>query len=326
MSIKNEAFKLCNTIWNSANREELQQVVNKLKSSTRGHPNLLSPTPILGLLLYDQHALKAFEGKSAVEELAGWDERELKLLFGMHNRVRLFNAQCLKPLMPRLAEAVEAINPYKEYPQKLSTEGFEELIFSDDDADRVAQSFHSHPAFDVALSTLSSIRERFDYVNALTQLDREIAQSGPGGEPSWISNFEQAEMLQHPHLESFRHIGALLSLHSSLSNLDQLIYQALFQDKLPQINRTQIIDCMWTTGGAGPSMWLMHIPFGLMYVFHVTDLIIVNTEKPEAKHGLGDTVCNIHSQTIPGTETGPGILKMRMLDDHLNSYRYLLRQ
>ena len=93
----------------------------------------------------------------------------------------------------------------------------------------------------------------------------------------------------------FHHVGALLSLQNSLANLDQLIYQSLFQGEFIQVNTAHIIDYLWTSRGAGPSIWLMHIPYGYMYIFEVTDLIIVNTDKPEQRNGLGDMLCGIHT-------------------------------
>ena len=72
-------------------------------------------------------------------------------------------------------------------------------------------------------------------------------------------------------------------------------------------------------------MWLMHIPYGKMFIFEVIDLIVVNIDKPGADGGLGDTLCSIRNQTLPLSMMRPGILKLRMIDDNLNAYRYILR-
>ncbi len=329
MSIKDDAYKFCRRIWNSPNREEIHNVVEKLKSSTRGFGNKVYPAPILGLLLYNQEAIKRYEGKSPVEELTSWSKRELKILFGVHNQIRLFNEQCLAPLLAELPEAINAINPYKEYPlTTYKKEGYEELLFTAEDAEEIIRSFHTHPAFSLALSNLSMLKERpLDYDQTIEQLNSEIVEAGPGGEPQWITSYKEneAEELDHQVIKIFQHVGALLSLHSSLANLDQFIYHGLFQNELIQINRSHIIDYIWTIRGAGPSIWLMHLPYGYMYIFEVTDLIIVNIDKPKEKQGLGDTLCSIHTQILPGSEMAPGVLKMRMIDDNLNSYRYLLR-
>jgi hypothetical protein len=326
MSIQDDAHKFYKRIWDSPNREEIQTVVEKLKSSKRGYGNKVSPAPMLGLLLYNQQQLKRLAGRTAVEELASWSERELKILFGVHNQVRHFNQQCLAPLMAALPESINAVNPYKEYPQTVPTEGFEELLFKQEDAEEVIHSFHTHPAFTTAISNLSSVKDRqANYDRTIRQFNSQIVEAGPGGEPKWFTEYEQARRAEHPDVGIFRHVAGLICLHDSLANLDQFIYHGLFQDELIQINRNHVIDYMWTTRGVGPSMWLMHIPYGYMYIFEPTDLIIVNTDKPGETGGLGDTLCRIEAQTLPMDMSTPGVLKMRMIDENLNAYRYLIR-
>lgn len=71
-------------------------------------------------------------------------------------------------------------------------------------------------------------------------------------------------------------------------------------------------------------MWLMHISQIHMFVCEPTDLIMVNIDKPGEEGGLGDTLCSVHSTTIPGTNFGPSKFNLWMLDNNLNAYRYLL--
>lgn len=326
MSIKDEAYKFHKKIWNSPNREEIEKVISKLKSSVRGLGNKIYPTPMLGLLIYDQQRLKKLANIDISKELASWSEREIKILFSVHNQVRHFNEQCLGPLAAKLPQAINAINPYKEYLSSIDIEGLEEPLFTRKDAEEIIKSFHSHPAFDVAISNLPSVDEHpLAYDQTILQLNSEIVEAGPGGKPQWVANYEQAKDWDHPNIGQLHHFGALISLYNSIANLDQFIYHGLFQDELLQVNRSHIIDYLWTTGAPGPSMWLMHIPFGYMYLFEVTDLIIINIDKPMERRGLGDTLCSIHTQIIPGSDIAPGILKMRMIDDNLNAYPYLIR-
>jgi len=216
----------------------------------------------------------------------------------------------------------------KEYLQNEEpTEGFEELLFKQEDAEQVIKSFHTHPGFNAALSNLSIVEERpLDYDQTLWQLNTEIVEAGPGIEPQWVANYDRAKETDHSEVSIFHHVAGLICLYDSLANLDQLIYQTLFQDELLLINRSHIVDYMWTTRGAGPSMWLMHIPYGYMYIFEPTDLIVVNHDKPNEVGGLGDTLCRIEAQALPGDMMTPGVLKMRMIDETLNSYRYLIRK
>jgi hypothetical protein len=326
MSILDAAQKFYKRIWDAPNREEAKTVVGRLKASTRGHGSKIYPAPILGLLLYNQKALRKFDGKSAVEELASWNERELKILFAVHNQIRRLNEQCLSPLLEALPEAINGVNPYKEYPQTISTEGFEEFLFRNEDAEGMIRSFHTHPAFKVALTNLSTVKQHpLDYDQTIWQLNSEIVEAGPGGEPQWVVNYEEAKHIDHPNVDMLRHAAALVCLHISLATLNQFIYHGLFQDELKPINRSQIIDYLWTTGNVGPSIWLMHVSYVHMFICEPTDLIIVNIDRPMQQGGLGDTLCCIHKQTIPGDMASPGILEMRMIDKSLNAYPYLLQ-
>jgi hypothetical protein len=323
MTIKDVAFEFFRKIFDSPSVDEIKAVVNKLKSPS----NKIYPTPVLGLLLYNQHKVKRYVGRTPTNELSSWEECDLKLLFGVHNQIRQFNRLCLAPLEAGLPEAINAINPYKEYPQPVSTEGFEELLFNQEDAEEIIKTFHTHPAFNIALSNLETVRERpLDYDQTVWQFNDEIVQAGPGNEPEWVKRYDEAKHSDHPSVALYRHVAAIISLHNSLATLDQFIYHEVLRAEIMTLNRSQIVDYFWTTGHVGPGMWLLHISQLHMFVCEPTDLIIVNVDMPGEKGGLGDTLCSIHSMTIPGTNGGPSKFGLRMIDDNLNAYRYLLQQ
>jgi hypothetical protein len=322
MSIKDAAFDLYRKIWDNPSREEIESIIKKLKPLN----NKMHPAPVLGLLLYDQKKVERVLGRIPIKELSSWEERELKLLFGVHNQIQHFNRRCLAPLEATLPRAVKATNPYKEYQPPVSTEGYEALLFNLEDAEEVIKSFHEHPAFAVALSDPSSERvRRIDYDRIIPQFIRELEDVSPGGEPPWIKNYEELKHSGHPDAESYRHVAALLCLYSSLANLDQLIYHGIFQNEIIPLTRSHIVDYFWTTGYAGPGMWLLHISQIHMFVCEPADLITVNTDKPGRSGGMGDVLCCIHSTTIPGTNGGPGKMELHMIDENLNAYGKLLR-
>jgi hypothetical protein len=322
MSIKDVALTLSRKISDSLRLEEIKAVVNKLKPTN----NKIHPAPVLGLLLYDQKKVERYMRRTPIKELSSWEQGDLKLLFGVHNQIRQFNRRCLAPLEATLPEAINAINPYKEYQQSVSTEGFEGLLFKQEDAEEVIKAFHTHPAFDIALSNLETIRQRpLDYDQTVWQFNDQIVQAKPGGEPEWVKSYEEVKHSGHPSLALYRHIAAILCLHNSLANLDQLIYQGIFKDEFRPLNRSNVVDYFWTTGQVGPSVWLLHISMLHMMICEPTDLVIVDVDKPEQWLKLGVALCSIHSTTIPGTNGGPGKMTLRAIDENLNAYRYLIR-
>lgn len=176
MSIQEDAFELFRIVSASPHRAEVVSLVNKFSSSARGYGSKLIPTPILGLLLYNQEGVKEFAGKAPVEELELWSTKEKEILFGAHKQVLLLNELCLGPLAAELPHVARMVNPYREYPSGVDTTGFEELLFVKEDAERMALSFQGHPALKAALSNLTLVKEsphQTQYGQVLNELDSE---------------------------------------------------------------------------------------------------------------------------------------------------------
>jgi hypothetical protein len=328
MSLKTAAFNLFKKVWKSPNRDEVRAVLKRVKPGTFGVGNKLYPAPVLGLLLYNQHRVKAFLNRDFVSELSSWNERDLKILFGVHNQIRRLNEQCLAPLAGELPEAINGINPYKEFPQTVSTDGFEELLFSNEDASEVIKLFHTHPAFDIALRTLPTLkkaRHSFVYDQTIPGTISQLDEAGPGGTIEWYEHFEDARRVKHHQLYVYEHVGALLSLYSSLSTLSQLLYQGLYQDELLHLTLNHIIHYGMTTAGPGPSMWLMHRPYEMLIISEEKDLIFISTDKPGEQGRLKELLCYIHYRPLSFDFASPGKLTLRVIDDYLNVYRYLLK-
>lgn len=324
MSIKDDALEFHRSIWEFPNREEIKSVVLKLKSGARGYGEMIYPVPILGLLAYNQELIRKVEGSAPVDQLSSWSSRELKVLFGIHEQMRLFNERCLAPLNAKLPQCIDAANPYKKYP--VTNNESEEFFFKSHAAEKVIRSFHTHPAFEVLLSTAVAVRGLpVNYDQTALQLDMEIASAGLGETSEWVARFDNARRWGADDLIKFRHAGGLVCLYNALANLDELIYLGLFQDKLMHFDRSNIIDFVWTSGGAGPSMWFLHIPSWSMFICEPTDLITVDIDRPGQEGGLGIRLCQILSQTLRGSFSHPATLKVRMIDDNLSAYPYLLK-
>jgi len=321
MSLRDVAFTFYRKIWDSPSLEDIKGVVTKLKATS----NKIHPNPILGLLLYDPKKVERYTRRDITKELSSWGERDLKLLFGVHNQIRQFNRLSLAPLKAAVPEAINAINPYKEYRQSVSTDGFEELLFKQEDAEEVISAFHTHPAFDVALSTLEAAQQRtLDYDQTIWEFDNEIVQAGPGREPQWVERYEEAKHSDHPSLALYRHVASVVCLHNSLANLNQLIYHGIFKDEFRPLDRSNVVDYFWTMGNVGPSVWLLHISQLHMLICEPTDLIIVDVDRPKQAWKLGEALCSIHSTTIPGTDRGPAKMELRVIDENLNAYPHLI--
>jgi hypothetical protein len=321
MSILDTTYRLYEKIWNSPNREEVRKVVDKLQSSKRGLGNKIYPTPILGLLVYTQQGF-TLGGINPEGELGSWSERELKILFGVHKQILQLNQQCLSPLAAGLPKTLSVVNPYTYYPYAISTDGFEELLFNNEDAEEIIGSFHTHPAFGIALENISEIGQPKDinYGRTILRLENEMTEAGPGNDPGWVEDFKRAKRINDPSLLRFRHASALLCLRDSLANLDQLIYQAIYQDEPIHIDQSLTIDYTWTHAGGGIGMWLMYLPIGIFIFIDPGDVVQIST----GKNGFKKELFRIETHHL-STMDAPGILIMRMIDENLNAYRDLIR-
>jgi hypothetical protein len=84
----------------------------------------------------------------------------------------------------------------------------------------------------------------------------------------------------------------------SIANLDQLIYQAIFQRELSHIERSSIVDYMWHRDMVRLGVWTMFLPItAALWAMEPTDLVLVSLNPSQ---GLRDWLCLIVQQTLLG--------------------------
>lgn len=327
MSIQGDAFKLSRKVSLSHQRARVRDVVSKLSSSTRGYGNKMIPTPMLGLLLYNQEKIKEFAGIAPIEELAFWSEEEKRILYGVHQQLLELNRLCLGPLDNKLPACSVGVNPYRAYPHVNDSSEVEELLFGKADAEEMVLSFQNHPGFELALSNIDVVRvisPGIKFEQLINELSQQLIEAGPREDPEWLKSLVRPKQSEIPSDVFLRHITALICLRDSLANLDQLIYQSLFQEDLLSLSDNDIVDYQIATTNSGAGIWLMFLlNTGLFLTLDTGDLIQIST-KPD--YGLKEQLCRIEQQTIPlGDLTTPFSIETRSIDENLNSYARLLR-
>lgn len=243
MSILADALGLFGKVSLSTHRGWVREIVAKLSSSSRGYGNKMIPTPMLGLLLYNQEKIKAFAGIAPIEELASWSEEEKRMLYSVHQQVLDLNRRCLGPLLGEYPQYSTVLNPYKEYPNASYSTEFEEILFRKADAEEMVSGFQNHPAFEIALSNIEVVREnlfKIEYEQILNELSQHLIEAGPRKDPEWLESLG-AKQSGGPSDVLLRHVAALICLRDSLANLDQLIYQGLFQEELLSLDANDIV-------------------------------------------------------------------------------------
>jgi len=324
MTIKDDAFRLFTKISGCRDREEIKSVVGKLKSSTRGYGSKIYPSPILGLLLWQQESIKEFSGKAPVEELLLWGERERNMLFALHREVLRLNDLCLSPLKSELPGHVATINPYSEYDNAESSDEFNNLLYTQEDAALIADSFAKHPGFEQALSNLERVRQNAHYDHYEQHFDElftQLYEAGAGGEVKWVEQYRRSKRVDDLDEVFVSHLISLICLRNAISNLDQLIYQAIFQTHLSHLDQTNIVDYTWTRGGGRLGVWTMYLPTGELHFIEPTDLVLVSLDPTRE---LRDWVCTVVQLTRLGGSNDCHSIEMIRVDENLDSYGDLL--
>lgn len=327
MTIQEEAYRLYDKVRSSPSRGDVKEVVRKLKPGTFGYGNKIYPSPLLGLLFYDQDKVRFKEGTPA-EVVGSWGERERQILFGVHDEVIRLNRLCLSPLAVELPQCAAAANPYREYPHANPSAGARQFLFSDEDAEAVAHSFHSHPAFEPILSRLTDLKEKppkIDYPEVVRSFDSQLTEARPRGDVEWAEPLNPARRADRSEGWFLRHVAALVCLRDSLANLNQLVYQAVFAEKITELGEDDIIKFQLSHTNSGTGLSLMYLRRSAeAFMIEPTDLILVSTQT-----GLGPLdkqLCRVETQHDPSWGSGkPAYVELRLVDENLNAYGRLLR-
>lgn len=320
--ILEQALKLFETVRKSPNREKVREVVNRLKPETRGIGNKIYPAPVLGMLLGEQDKFKAFFGISPNEEFSSWDEADRRFLYGIHNQIVKLNRLCTNPL-EEIPDALFAVKPlpYKYY---YSDENeFENLLFSEEDAKEMAQAFANHPSFGITLSDSSiatNIRLQTQSREIVSQYLSNLTESGVGKNALWVTKLKELEEANHPNYKVQKYLAALVALNNSLSNINQLIYQAIFQDEIYHISRKDIVDYLITTTQSGLGMSVNYLPNGLLITITPTDLVFISVSSD-----FENRLCCIYDQSLTLEFNYPSKINMRVLDENMCSYGWLIK-
>jgi hypothetical protein len=284
-------------------------------------------SPFLGLLLYDQNLMRFKEGTPR-EVVNTWGERERQIFFGVHDEVFRLNQICMAPLSAELPHCADAANPYKEYSHTGTADAATHFLFSNEDAEDMGRAFHKHPAFDLALSHLSELKENppnIDYQGVVPSFDSQLIEARPRRDVKWAEPLGRTKGPDRYEGWVLWHVAALVCLRNSLANLNQLIYQAVFADRLTELGEDDIIKFEGSYTNSGMGLSLMYIRRSAdAFMIEPTDLILVSTRTGFGP--LDKQLFRVETQHDPSWGSGePAYVELRRVDENLNAYGRLLR-
>jgi hypothetical protein len=350
MSIRDDAYALCKTVFRVPLKEALKGLVEELNRSPRVNaPDQAvsaaqdrslfgylarggrdwNRAQILPFLLLAMRSGQPLSDRFPMIIPSLRDE-ERELFARAHAQMLRLNYECLSPLLSRLPHYARAVSPYGHLPDvPLSEESGDDLL-STQSISAMARSFHRHPAFSIALGSnplSAKDAEQFDLAQAVWQIDESIHRAGTIHEPKDINDIFANSRESAPNRTAFRHLSALVCLRESLTMLDQLVFQALLSEnlKLPVLDEDNIID---------PGRWVTtHVSKGNHVIYQrdaraprgINDYLVLYLWP----HGYKPVkeLCHVEHLRIDysGDAGMKAFIALRTIDENLNPFGQLLK-
>jgi hypothetical protein len=327
MNIRSGAYDLCKTVLKSKQRDDIKRLIFEINRDKEGGGHLgylarQEGLQLLGYLAFEKHreALANLPSLGLIPPLAD----EARQLFEQtHKQFQVLNHQCLLPITNEVPQCLSAIDPYKKMNYVLPADTPDSQIMSLNAINRMAQLFHRHPAFEVALSTKPLIPKvaEADYVNTVKSLLDTIYKS-----PTVLSNTAASLPINAPQRVFMRHMIALSCLRDALQNLDQIVFQAIFLDKLPLLSEDNVMHIgAYNSSIVGQNISITFQPDKLFT--HPIDPYLIILAKIGYKKLPIDGLFRVErvdfsfSQDLGESFT----LGLSEIDDNLNSFSHLLR-
>lgn len=328
MSIRSDAYSICKTVWNSPSRGRLKSLIGKLNASDFGYLARGQHAQILGFLIIDK---KQTDLEKVLHPLriVPLESEELVLLSKAHKQIVQLNIKCIATLSADLPQCVRAVDPYGRFEYEEPCGVPEGDILTAEAIEEMAASFHKHPAMKVALqSILPATRNMTEskYVESMLKFNEILIKAGVFKAPDDFTNIIFSQAKDSLQRTIARHIIALTCIRASLSTLDQLIYQAILNNKLPLLNENNIIEIGPVSNNlAGNGLSILYQPSAQLFIADICDLVLVKSEHLDMPLGQLWQVEGLHheySQEFGHTEE----LILREVDENLNPFGPLLEQ
>jgi hypothetical protein len=327
MDIREAAYKLCKALAALPARTQIAEIIRSLHNTQLSYYGHRQYAQALGYLIINQQReeLAARPLPIHVESL---QEEKLKVIAGFHKQITDLNESCINTLTNALPNCtVQAVSPYNRFTYNPPAELSEVEIFPKEEAENLVSAFQSHPQIEIAINSASVIPATFSpeyYMQNVWNLEADIQTTGALKAPDDLERLDFRLRKDSPHRTFIRHIAAIASVRASLSVLNELIYQKIFDDKLLVIDETNTIkfgSYYLATGGCS----VIYQDAGLLYFVDPYDIIMLKTillGNPVTKLcriELLDPSINLHH---PGE---PRYTELREIDQNLNPYGILFR-
>lgn len=256
-------------------------------------------------------------------EFAHLTPDEAELLGKLHSDWLSLNRRCMLPIVERRPEFEDALNPYNRFQQVRNPPADPGGLISRDNADLIASIFPSHPAMNTILNTAVRIGDRQAYAQQTEEMISSLMKSGTFEAPNWT----RALVSYGPNdvrRETLRQLIAIVALRQSLAVMNQLLFQAVTQDKLSALTTNNVFGLgQHSCHFAGDGVELLYQPNDEASILEPNEVVKVALKDVAHIDALGwvDHV-NMNHNVDEGTRI---TVAMRLLGHDLNPFGPLLR-
>ncbi len=243
LSIKKSACLLCKELWKLEDRDKIAELVNSLYERSGfsllqsfSHIQFLGP---LHVYRYRNRYGEFFKKKGIQFESPSLSEEEILLLEEAHSILQFISRRCLSGIMNKYPslENVFDLNSKFEYSNHLDIDV--QQIFDENILDEIINSFCSNIYVETILNVPEhTVFSNIDLLKAtvidwLNKLNQDIDDI-----PSWMGSPPQVD----EDANLLKLISSVVCLSQIINNLNQLLFQSFFLDKLPLFDINNIID------------------------------------------------------------------------------------
>ncbi|MFG6113662.1 hypothetical protein ACGTN9_00640 [Halobacillus sp. MO56] len=341
MSILKVAYELCKTVIKSPLREEVSVMMNEINHFQEVQIGQKLDKYEMGKSIRNQSAVKAniqFYGylianhkRKEIEKdlnclVPELSQKHFNLLTKLHKEFMFVDEKIIKLLPDNLIHR-RTLNPYSMYGNVVSKDlsSFKSSIFSEDQLERLKSSFRKHKGF----QEIGKIP-----VNLYSELNKVSDEKIENTNYVFTDRLYKAGVMTYPDdmLEAIRsakrgnaliplkYMFSLMCIRESIHTLNQLIYQAFLQDKLPVYNEDNLISIESSSHLGGEGYTLKS-----QYEYNSKPRDLVHVINPYDTEHI-PKLCQIESATISfKNEFGSHEdLKLRVIDEDLNPFKGIL--
>jgi len=328
MSIKTETYNICKEIKKIELRNRVEGLIDELNISSKQNKGVSNDRSEYGYIARKQNA--QFMGYLIVDEKREKIEKdslfkvpeieleEKELLKKAHCIIKYLNEKLTHSIVERVPHLKSTLNPYSQFSYPEFTMDITQII--------------NISTFDSLIEVVSNCI----VINNINNTPNKLTQNIPsekylGQVLTFIKKIERYGVHNTP--EDFKDLNfredsseyimnkllfSLMSFRKILENINQLIYQAFFMDKIVVLNDNNIINILKNnTHMIGQGLTILIQPIAREIFANLGDLILV-------KHNFSNInkLCVVEGENISiNMELGNQIeFKLRTVDDNLNPY------